>query len=515
LLLAVVFLCCLFLLARAFQILLPSELNSALRLKMEAAASLAAEAGVQDALARMESDLTVGLEPTSLATPVLILNGTLGDWTWKTIVTPDAQTPPNGTNPVHAYQVACTASRGGRAWRTVTTWVSQQSFARFGWFQDEADDFSYVVLGSDHYEGPVFCNDYMYLFVPNGTYTGTPKPTFTSTLTTAARWSSSADGVRYTGPGGPPYDSKGNSKPGAYEGILAGGRGALTTGVKRIEMPDTSATLANAAWGPVGSPPGGVGVYVNSDAGNVAGGVYVNGTVNSMDLGVDASGNRTVRIAQSGGSVTVTETTTNPGRAPDGRIVPKGSTLLVNESNSSYRIYGGVTNGVIYSRGSIKGLKGVNQGRRTVATEVLTGTSLVISGSLTSASTTPGARPSGVDQLGLVSYKVSIPTTVPRRADKPLYLYAAIMAGRPGGQGGFFVDDYGNSWLGKGEMQIYGGLIISSGDITCTINGSGQVVTGFNQVLRYDPTLATAPPPYFPTLPKLTMRTWKESAVAQ
>lgn len=519
LLLAIVFLATLFLLARAFQVLIPSELNSALRLKMEAAASLAADAGIQDTMAWIEWDLGANptntyTEPTTSSTPSAVRTGTLGDWQWSVTVQPDDETAPRGNNPVHAYKLTSQATYGGKVFRTVSTWVTQSSFAKFGFFDDVYDTSTFTTVGSDHYDGPVFLNQWNHMWVPSGSYAATANPVYTGTVTTAARYSNSADGVLYDGPDGAPYDSNGNPIPGRYEHIYSGGRASLTTGAKSIVMPSGSQMLARNAWGGNGSPPDAAGVYVHATGGKVDGGVYVQGTVDKMVLGVDGAGNRTVTITQGGTQTVVTETTKAPGTAPNGRPVALNSTLVVSSDGQS-RVHNGLTNGAIFAKGNINSLSGKTQGRRTVGVDIATGNSITIAGNLTYDGTTPGSVPaSSTDNLGVVANEIHISSSIPRSTSAPLYLYGALMAGKPGGQGGFFVDQYYDSSLGVGTMNMYGGLIISNGDVTGTMGwGSGQLFAGFNQILKYDANLATSPPPFFPTLPKLTMRSWSEAAV--
>lgn len=525
--LALFFLTALFLLATAFQKLLPVELNAALRHEQHTRASLAADAGVEDTIAFIESALADGLEPFS-GTPPYLRTGTLGtDWTWSATVTPDASTPPNGVGAIRVYRIDAVASFGNRPVRRISTHAGQQSFARFALYADTVDQNGWWSPSIEHYDGPFHVNDPLRIGTPSGLYSGACSPLFTSSVTTASTDASSADGVTYVsdknqGDGDAPYDSNGNPIAGRYEAIYAQGRPSLRTGVSRIDMPTNTQSLASAAWGdPSTGPPSTTGVYVNqAKTGNgSSGGVYIVGDVSKMTMSVDSAGNRSLTIKQAIGQTTVTETLASSVRAPDGQNVPQGRTLIVPPFGRS-KVVSTLTNGVVYSTGTIASLSGMNKGQRTIATDVTKQTEIKIGGSITRSDTPVGQNPTGTaDNLGLVTYTLRFPSTLPHSAATPIHLYATAMAGIKGGGGGSVID--GLDKVGLGVLNIYGGLIVSNDGVTVN-NASvwnprtGQLSptqNGFIRTIHYDTNLASSPPPFFPTYPKLTVRSWNDEAL--
>lgn len=510
--LAIFFLTVLFLLARAYQVLIPTELNAALRFKTDTTAYFVADAAIQDTEAWAENELQNGREPSTAISPTVQRTGTLGAWGWTAVVDPDPQTPPLGNNSLRVYRIAATASLSGRAYRRITTWVAQQSFAKFVIYNDRVPAGSFIPVNIEHYDGPFHTNDALSLQVPSGFYSSGDPPAFTSTVTSASVVPGSADGIGYEGGGGPPYDASGNPRPGYYEKIYKQGRNSLRTGVRRIEMPPNSASLANAAWGDSNGLPSGKGVHVKVGEGNsAAGGVYVVGTVDAMTLAADGAGNRSVKITQGAKQTTVTETLGGSVTAPGGQVVPRGKTLIVTTPGNQVTILDSTTNGVVFSTGSISSLSGVNKGPRTIAADISAGSEIVIGGSITRSDTTPGQAPTGPgDNLGIVARQVRIPTSIPRNMSNPLYMYAAMIGGVPGGAGGFKVDEYDNPYRGLGSLRVFGSMSFSHQDVNGTVTSSGQLMSGFDLQVRYDANLALTPPPYFPSFPKLTVRSWKE-----
>jgi hypothetical protein len=519
LLLAIFFLVVLFLLAQAFHALLPTELTSALRFNTDTHAYFVADAAIEDTVAYVEHELENGRELVLSSGASLTRSGSLGDWSWSAVIEPDPQTPPRGFNPLRNYKVTATASQGGRAYRRITTWLGQQSFAKFAFYSDKVPSYLYKPVDQFHYDGPFHTNDPLTLYVPPGFYRSGLPPTFTSTVTTATAHPGSPDGIAYAGPGGPPYDGAGNPNTSLYDKIYTGGREAVRSPVRSIEMPPNTDALMHAALGDLTiTPPSSVGVHVNTASGSnqVAGGVYIVGNVDSMVLVADANGNRSMRIQQGGRMVTVTETLANPVTAPNGEYVAQNSTLVVGPGNHT-EVFRGTTNGVVFSTGSIESLQGVNRGARTIATNVNAQTEIVPGGNITRADTPLGQKPQdGGDNLGLVTWRLRLPTTIPRSLGNPLWIYGAILAGDNRGGGGFQVDDYANPWRGKGIFHIVGSFSVSMKGPEGTFDYySGQPVSGFHTVSQYDSNLAVMPPPYFPTFAKLNVRSWKEEPLGR
>lgn len=510
-LLALFFLTALFLLAQAFQKLLPVELNAALIHQTDTSAYFAADAGVQDASAFIGNELSSGREPLSASPSTR--TGSIGGWTWSAVIIADGQTPPNGTNSLRTYQVVSTASFGGRPMRRITTWLSQQSFARFALYCETVPDGACWDPAAEHYDGPLHLNGPLNIWTYSSLYNGGYPPLFYSSVSSASTVSGSADGVGYnarTGGYNPPYDSRGNPIKGRYEAIYAQGRPSLQTGVARIEMPTSTSALANAAWGdPTMPKPTTTGVYVNqAKTGNdAAGGIYIVGGVSKMEMSVDGGGNRVLTITQANGKTVVTETLSSAMTAPGGQNVPQGRTVVTPPSGKS-QVLNTLTNGVVYSTNTIASLKGTNKGARTIATELTQNAEIVVGGSILRADTLAGQTPTGTaDNLGLVCHTLRFPTSLPRNAATPVYLYAAAMAGSKEKGGGTTIDGYGSG--GLGYLNIYGG-IISYVD-GCTSGPAGT--TGFIRTIHYDSNLAKTPPPYFPSYTKFTVKSWLEESL--
>jgi hypothetical protein len=528
LLLSVFFLMVLFFLAVAFLQLLPLEMNAANRQKMDLQAYFVADAGIITTLSWMEAELEAGREPVRGGDEV-VRTGTEGDWKWSVVVRPDDQTPPLGNNPVRVYKLTATASIYDRPYRRVTALAGQESFAKYALFIGTADP-NLVWDVRDSMDGPFHINDVLRLWIPSGYWASNGEPSFLGQVSSDQFYTPPGkprgwgDGVRYSGPGGTPYDESGNPVEERYRRMLRGGSAALTTGASTKEMPANSATLAAAAWGDESTRPSAPGVYLNATStgttyDKAAGGIYVAGDVDSMELGV-ASGNSTIKIVQGGRETRVTVVTESPLTVPAGSpingqpapkdvVVGPGHTVL-KYPDGSFKVVEGTTNGVVYVTGNVNGLHGTNKGRRTVAVDTANDKDIVIDGDLYRADTPAGQAPGGSDDsLGLVAYDVRLSRSIPRSLSDPLYLYCAIFAGRQGAEGGFQVDGWNERPGQKGRFELYGSLVEGKDHPWGTI---GFIETGFSYAFHYDSHLADNPPPYFPMLPRFHLRSWSEES---
>jgi Tfp pilus assembly protein PilX len=531
LLLAIFFLTVLFFLAMALLELLPTELRAAQRQRFSQAAYFAADAGVTEALAFLEKHLEQELEPALAftvptgANPHHKMSGSLGDWSWSVEIHPDAETPPRGTNSLRIYRITSTASLFEVPYRKITVDAGQESFAKYAMFYDQGEASLVWDVSRNRVEGPLHQNDVLRLYIPGGYFDTEGSPSFLGPVT-SSRFAGPehGDGVEYTGGGGKPYNKSGSPILERYQRMLSGGREALRTGDKTKEMPKNSRNLAEAAWGSeTSAPPALAGVYLNSSVGTgdfneALGGVFIQGDVDAMELGV-SGGNSTVTITQGGKKslLTVyTEGGTNlpAGTTVNGQVLPKpldipaGHTVL-KKADGSYEVVSGTTNGVVYATGTIHSLRGVNRGARTVAVDIERDKEIVVSGDLTRADTPLGKKPSGSrDVLGLVGYNVRLGRAIPRSLNDPLYLYCTIFAGRKDGSGGYAVDGWDERWGEVGKFIIHGGLIEGQDKPWGYVGSSGFP---FYEIL-YDSNLAKSPPPFFPMLPKLHIRSWTEEA---
>jgi hypothetical protein len=547
------FVTALFFFAIGYMNLVPSELRFSRRNQLNVKGYFVADAGVIHALSWLEATLADGEEPGE---ELSSYNGKVKldeDWSFRTQIQPDPETPPRGLNPVRSYTIISTAFERGRETRKVSVQVTQQSFARYAMFMDQWPSNIVYNLGTAGVDGPLHTNDILRLHVPHQGYWAEKRdPMFLSKVTSSKvfynrKHGSSQDGIgyyrgNYSGDidWKRPYDSEGPIAQ-RYQRIVAGGRENLKSGVQREPLPKNSLDLAQAAWGtkskkqPPDRPSGKPGVSVNE-----GGGIYINGRVEQMFLDVVDQNPITTIVQNNGKKVTyIVEATDSAVVLPAGMkiegkktkasvTVPKGSTLsLIEESKKSIKVTNGkwnknkvkklqanitqgLPNGVVFANHDILDISGEIKGRKTIAVEVEHSDKIFISGNLTLHRTEPGVPPeTAEDSLGLVAYDVMVSKTLPRQQTsraKPLYIYAQILAGRDNGAGGFGVEDY-NRGRARGYMEIFGGIAQSRLKPWGVLNGggmSGRVV--------YNPTGGHNPPPYFPSISKFKIRAYLEEA---
>lgn len=590
LLLSILFLFVLFLMAVAFLGLLPSELREAGRQRLDTAAAYAADAAVVEAIAWLEHFVGAGRTPGTE-----VLEGSLEDWKWKVRLTPDSLT--SSGKDLKVYKIEAVSSlrqwiprlvkEDDRAYRKVTTWVRQESFARFGVFYDtfggkdtDADGvldeptMLWIVGSGAAVEGPMHINSPFWMrirpsvFAPG--HEDSP-PIFRAGLSTAgfARDGNGdrRDGVGYwgTGEGGSlnpdeaPYDTTAEEYaplPERYQRLYSGGQNGLKTSISKRRMPGDP-EYSSLAWGEDTGYPASIpiedGVYIPSQGGagtETTGGVYIRGEVVDMELKVEL-GNQVLRIAQDtngngkadeGEYTLVVFVTDNPLTLTEGELdgvpvppggvsVPVNHTVLIRPDGvaSSYR---GITNGLIYSTHSIKGLSGVNKGRKTIAVEPTPPVSpveeehqlyrdrgvILIDGDITREDTpvTPGEeppRPEGDrDVLGLIAYDVLFSRDLPRDPRDPTYIYAGIFAGKRATGGGIGLEAMGDERPGDGMGRIYfyGSQAQGEPRVLTKSHGPFASPTGYDFNVYYDKHLAENPPPFWPSSPKFQVMNWQE-----
>lgn len=509
LLLAIFFLVTLSFLGIAFASLMPTEMRAAGRQKLQAAAFYAADAGIAHAMAWMEKAAKRGDDPLE-GGATKTWSSPLGEWVWTVTLTPDSQTPPNGQNSVKVYEIRSEARLEGRLYRTVIALARQETFARFAWFEDQRASNLWIPATLYRFDGPFHSNSRIRVSVPSGYYEQDTPPTFGAEVTVKEKYEESPDGVQYSGE--PPYDAEGNPVVGRYERLYRDGRVGLRTGVNAVEMPTDSVELSKAAWGSSSPPPSAPGVHlgVRSDSSDTAGGVFIVGDVDSVVLAVEDGGNRSATIQQGDATVKVVETLEAPLTAPDGTPVGVGNTL-VYDASGGFSIHAGLTNGTIYATGSIQSLKGTNKGKRTVAVDLAAQKDIVLGGHLLRADTPQGQEPTGSrDSLGVVGFKVRVPTSIPRDRDNPLDVYAGIFAGTKGSEGGLYIDGWDN-YQGAGKLRLYGGLMQAYKPPWGYFSGS-TLLSGVTLESHYDENLANSPPPFFPTIGKFQVVSYREEA---
>ena len=467
----------------------PRDLAGASKQNLDLRGSYVADAAIKDTMAWMSFQLTNGVEPCTLSDPSPLRTGGLDGWTWRCLIEPDSGTPPNPVSNLRIYKLTAVASLDGiDRYQIVSDVQGGQSFARFSMFIDE-DDPSLWDFGVGPYTrvtGPVHKNRAIRFLVETSIYSGSPPSTtpFDGTVSTSQSsniWSSGGD------------PAVGNR----YDYIFSGGASDLRTGIPPRPLPGDSSILARAAFG--GLPTVTTGVVVNP-----AGGVFINGDVDDMEMRVNGSGDFELIIRQGPDTTTIVEETATGQR-------------IVNGPSGTYSVAGRGT-GVIFATGSINSLHGQNKGDHTIAVDFDSSKNIEISGNITRSDTAIGAKPAVTDdRLGLVAEHVYVAdeSVLPRNVATPLYLYATILATQR-----FEVK---NAHSGSpGSMALFGGV---SGKYTWRVNTSssgGVVIHGYGGLtgrgtpdLHYDELLATDPPPEYPTTgeTELFVRSWREKVL--
>lgn len=406
----------------------------------------------------------------------------------------------NNVNFLKTFWIRSTGTVGNAS-RTVEIVLRQASFGRYAYFTDR--EVSSVSGGAiwwkagELVDGPVHSNN------TGGSnfkinYNGSTAPIFLDMVT------GSGPTIDYT-PGRPTTEA-------AFKRIFADGSKGFRLGVPRIELPPTTSVQKEAAWGG-SSYPSTNGVYLRADAG---GGIFIRGDA-AITLGVDASGNQTVRVVQ-GTNTTVITIDKNAGTCTASGPVGPGSPT----STSS------LPNGVIFCTGNITSLSGTVANNKvshgeievpnalTIAVEVSnTNPSLnkdiTITGNLVYQTRPDKNQPPdaavnlAAGTLGLVARNIIVAGTAPQN----LEINAVMMAGGQNTDGSFYVSNY-NTKTPPGVLSVLGGIIQRSRGPVGTFNSStGVTQTGYSKNYRYDPRLAANPPPYYPTTGQYERLSWQ------
>lgn len=479
-------------LATAFLLQVPVDLGATAQTERDSKASLIADAGLQDTQAWISHELGQGREPCTVSAASPVREGSLEGWSWSCQVEPDEGTPPNALTAYRIYKLTSVASFEGVPLRKIETVVQAgQSFSRFSMFIDEDDPslWDFGVSPQTKIRGPVHKNRPIRFHVSANTYAG-PVPS-----------DPPFDGLVSTTGSSHVWSTNGNpaSQGGKFSHVFKNGAADLQFGTPERPLPSGSGAIANAAWGGTvpAVPPDGVSV-------NPSGGVYISGAVDSMRLEVNGSGNFLLRLVQGGQTTTVEENSATSSR-------------LVSYPDGSSSTVAGLGNGVIFATGSISSLQGVNKNPHTIAVDFEAGSDIEFSGSVTRADTAVGAEPSGADdRLGIVAEHLYMApeSVLPRNVDNPVHLYATLLATER-----FEVK---NPFSGTpGALAIHGGVAgnltwkcaLIDGNNNRTLSGYGGLSGYGTPTMVYDPVLANAPPPEYPTTAgtELTVRSWVET----
>lgn len=369
-----------------------------------------------------------------------------------------------------------------------------------------------------------------------------------------------------------PYDPNLGPIKERYARMVAGGQQNMKAGAARLDMPANTFNLRDAAWGfgSLNPLPTADGVYVNSTgAGAVSGGITIVGTVEEMQLGfggsqpagsstVDYGTNSWVKVEQpvaGRNSIDANQCVTVVTVKESSVTLPAGATLngsplsasmlilpgntLVRKADGTFALYSGGLNGAIYVTENIQDLWGVNKGRRTIAVESNKATGkyrkIVVGGKESdsdgSFSVQAGEKgllqagmvdgdgdgvldvPANADNvLGLVAYDVEVSSklkpsgswSAAHPATNPLYMIAVVLAGIPDVGGGYKVAGYDSG--GSGCAYRIGGQVQCEAGAWGTTSGNGFTLGN----TFFDPAAASSPPPYFPTLPTFSIKSYED-----
>ncbi len=503
-----------------------------------------------------------------------------------------------------AYRVVSKALRDGRIRRTVESWCIQKNFANYAYFVDRLPNEIWLDLNTFRINGPYHTNNQVLLSAPSNWSDG-QQSSFLSQLSMPAAQAYKdpnlnrvVDGVRWNSysSAGLPYDSaSGAINENRYQRVINGGAPRLHQTAGNIELPADASKIEAAAYGSAIPGSGLTNTYPSSvfgttssvnlhiskaDGGGaypmVAAGIVLQGDAAQITLSApiaadgngvaDDNTNSTMNVTQGSTSANITsvyEKLTLPaGALVNGSTVPTSSptilsfadnkvgyTVVRDGTSNRYAVYEGVGNGAVYINGNVNGLRGVNRGRKTIATGMDTGTTTAkdkkiwLNGAVTRADTPvndldngnlpTGTRPQGVrDQLGLVSYAVRmkrddvsnpfVPTRAATSNDAPILLYAAIFAGRANDPnstdqllgGGMGTDNYNVGT--RGYFRLYGSLTEGTRQVKGTFNPSSPSGgTGYAYQYNYDTNFSYTSPPFFPGTSGFRLASWSEAPFRQ
>ena len=307
----------LFTLALSFFKLVPVELNSALRAKHAVLGRVAAESGIQEARAWLESQpQQVVLTQQDLdnkfnseaATEPIVLDG---DWTYQVNITLN----PNAS---FTFDVVSVAFFDGNPVRESRATIARENFSHYALFIDRWGDNLVMEAYPETVRGPFHTNDFFKLFVPPGMY-GNPgaQPFVSGDRGRMTQAGGAPDGsVGFAGDGNEyysassavpnssesvvPYNADGAIES-RYAALVNGGRSNMTV-TEHIDLPYSADELMFDAMdsgegNPPFNPPAEIGVYLPGSDTEVTGGIYIRGAVD-IDLQVTPEGNQVHNLTQ-------------------------------------------------------------------------------------------------------------------------------------------------------------------------------------------------------------------------
>ena len=160
-------------------------------------------------------------------------------------------------------------------------------------------------------------------------------------------------------------------------------------------------------------------------------------------------------------------------------------------------------NGTILAESTNVHIKGVLNGQVTVACSSYTksGKGLVyIDSSMTYNGGNPMTNPAVTDMLGIVAENnITVTTTTTTN------IYGSMLSLN----GGLAAQHYNDAGI-CGALNVVGGLQENLSQVTGTANGSGVLVSGFNERIKFDKRFSVTPPPFFPATGSYKVISWYE-----
>lgn len=415
---------------------------------------------------------------------------TLGSGTYQVTITPD---PANPGASLKKYAIVCNGYFNGRSER-VETIARQQSFGRYAYFTDR--ETSSITGGAvwffagDRIRGPAHSNN-----AGGSNFKvswGGTSAIFEGMLTSAA------SAINYA-PTNPNTEAQ-------FAQIYETGSQGYQVGVDPIPLPSSTDVQKVAAWGAGSGFPSGTSVSVPAN-----GGIYISGD-STVVMSVDGSGNQQFAITQGGNTTTVV-------------VEPNNNRRRYKVNSGSWTNVPGAGSGVLYTDGNISSLSGTvadnwltggnppqiqYRSATTIATDVNNNKSVTITDNLRyNSAPNPDLPTDNIvnlrpGTLGLMARNVAIGSGAPTN----LEVDAVMMAGSSSvSDGSFFVTNY-NTKTPTGTLKVMGGIIQKARGPVGTLSG-GVLATGYAKDYYYDPRLADAPPPFFPTTGSYDRTSWR------
>lgn len=395
--------------------------------------------------------------------------------------------------------------------RSVQVVVRQSTFGKFAYFTDRETASSGSVIwwaSSDRVDGPVHSNNTggtNFQIDYNG-YSSYKRPIFMDQVTACGSTIN--------------YNPRRPTSETDYKKVFLNGSRGYLLGVQKVNLPPSTEEQRKAAWGSDSGFPTTTGVYLKASKVNGidTGGLYIRGDA-AVTMSVNASGNQVITVTQGSGKSQKTATITY--NKSSGTTTASGTALGSGSATSASSL----SNGVIYCTGNITALSGTiadnsysggkitQRSAWTIATDTLAQKSITIADNLvykTRPDKTKAANHAtnlAAGTLGLVAQDIYIADDGTSKHDHPdREIDAVLLAGSSTVNGSISVNNYSQG--NTGTLKVIGGLIQSTRGAVGTISG-GVVNHGYAKDYNYDPRLATAPPPFYPTTGQYDRLSWR------